>query len=450
MTIFSRFFFHFHFLLALVLPSLSLLAQTETRVENKVENIVMEKEFSLEVPADMTSTIHFTNTSHNLQINTWSENKVRVITTATFSDEEKVPSSDDFFSEAGITLKNIAGGVELNSRTNTVFSAGNSYLNDGHVYTYTNPQDLSKTNAAKSSTSSSILLDLEPLKQSSTSKRRLLTVFIPANSKIDIDSRSSNISIEDDLPAARLTISNTSFDCANVEDMRLSAKYCIVNTGDIATAQMEMENSTLRALSIGDLDIDSKSSGIEYQDGNTINMRSQRDNYFIESVKTVQGRKLYGDLRIDDLHKLLDIEGINADIKIRNIMPEVDQVTLKDKYAELRLPLKNLKNYAVNFQGSYSTVFTPFEKEMAKQLQITEENIPLEKGTSKTKTKNIRIVDDAKWTSEVSPAASANSKTQDNADADKIPVNFKGTKGDIKGKHTKFLINCSSCTVDFK
>ncbi len=103
MTIFSRFFFHFHFLFALVLPSISLFAQHDNQVENKEEKVLNEKEFSLEVPSGVSSTIHFTNTSHNLQINTWSENKVRVITTAGFSSEEKVPSSEDFFSEAGIT-----------------------------------------------------------------------------------------------------------------------------------------------------------------------------------------------------------------------------------------------------------------------------------------------------------------------------------------------------------
>ncbi len=447
MSIFSRLFFHFHFLLTLFLPCVNVLAQPKIPAEENMENVCTDKEFSLEVPADAASVIHFTNTSHNLQINTWSENKVKVITTANFSNADKIPAAADFFSEAGITLKNIAGGVELNSRNNaTSYSSG--YNNESHVYTYMDPSELSKTNAAKSNMPPSILIDVESSTQGLVSKRRLLTVFIPLNSKIDVDSRSSGISIEDDLPAARLKVSNTSLDCANVEDMRLTAKYSIINIGDVNTAQMDLENSTLRALSIGDLDIDSKSSGIEYQDGNTVNMRSQRDNYFIESVKTVQGRKLYGDLRIDDLHKMLDIEGVNADVKIRNIMPEVEQVTLKDKYAELRLPLKNLRNYAVNFQGNYSTVFTPFEKEMAKQVKISEEPIPLEKGTAKTKSKNIQIVDDAKWTSEVSPAADG--KTIDKADIEKMPVSFRGTKGDTKGKHTKFEINCSSCTVDFK
>ncbi|RYE72280.1 MAG: hypothetical protein EOO81_03775, partial [Oxalobacteraceae bacterium] len=80
---------------------------------------------------------------------------------------------------------------------------------------------------------------------------------------------------------------------------------------------------------------------------------------------------LYGDLRIGKLSGELDIEGTNADIKIRNILPQVEKVKINDQYADLRLPVKNITNFNVLFKGENATVFTPFDKIVTLELKLS-------------------------------------------------------------------------------
>ncbi|HVZ26499.1 MAG TPA: hypothetical protein VG842_10610, partial [Sediminibacterium sp.] len=112
----------------------------------------------------------------------------------------------------------------------------------------------------------------------------------------------------------------------------------------------------------GNLDIDSKSSTVEMASAAEATIRSTNDEYELEEVGTISGRKYYGNLRITKLNKSIDLEGANADIKIRRLAPEVSLVKINDRYADVRIPLNNIKNYAVDFKGSYSAVYADFEK----------------------------------------------------------------------------------------
>ncbi len=48
--------------------------------------------------------------------------------------------------------------------------------------------------------------------------------------------------------------------------------------------------------------MDSKSSTIEYEKGNYLYVRSQADNYTIDAIDKVDGRKVYGSFKIDQLN----------------------------------------------------------------------------------------------------------------------------------------------------
>jgi hypothetical protein len=229
----------------------------------------------------------------------------------------------------------------------------------------------------------------------------------------------------------------------------------MVNVGDIDAATIEFENGTLRANNIKNLDIDSKSSTIEYEVGNNIYMRSQRDNITIESIKNVEGRKLYGELRIDKLFTNLNIEGTNADIRVRNIMPEVEKVKLIDKYADIRLPIKSLPGFTVSFEGNHSTVFAPFEKTEIKQASAVE-GVAVTEG-SKGSAGSATIMASPSAGSGGTKMATAPVLIQNGqamyattTSGEMSPSKFTATVGDTKLKSTKFDIVCHSCTIDFK
>ncbi|MFX7844688.1 hypothetical protein ABTK14_20800, partial [Acinetobacter baumannii] len=79
-------------------------------------------------------------------------------------------------------------------------------------------------------------------------------------------------------------------------------------------------------------------------------------------VGDIRGRKNFGNLRITKLNTSLEINGTNADIKVRNTGANLNLVHIDNKYADIRLPLRNIKNYSINYVGPYSTVYGNFDR----------------------------------------------------------------------------------------
>jgi hypothetical protein len=258
---------------------------------------------------------------------------------------------------------------------------------------------------------------------------RNMTIMVPAGSRLDIENKYGDVIIGMNLEEAKLEISNGTLDAQDIKDLTLTSDYCNVNLGNIEKAEVEFYNGTFRAQNIRDLDMDSRSSTIEYEKGDYLYLRSQTDEINIHEVKKVDSRKVYGSIKIDQLNESFDLEGSNVDIKFRNILPEVSLIKINNKYGDLRLPVKNLKNYFVDFTGYYSTVFSAFQKQIVKEDE-----------TKKTdeETEKIAIL---KASQHYKPGGTV---------GELAPSRFTSTVGDIKGKHTRIELICNSCTVDFK
>ena len=178
---------------------------------------------------------------------------------------------------------------------------------------------------------------------------------------------------------------------------------------------------------VDDLEIDTKYSTIEIGSVDKLSFISTNDEYEIEEAGSVQARKSYGNLRINKLNKSIELDGTNADIKIRNLSANVSTIKFDNKYADMRIPLRNIKSYTVNYVGPYSTVYCNFEKKpfTGKELK-----------SSKVKDALADQLRDINQSIE-------RSKGNDGLD-DK----FSASVGD--GKGAAIDIRCQNCTVDFK
>jgi hypothetical protein len=105
-------------------------------------------------------------------------------------------------------------------------------------------------------------------------------------------------------------------------------------------------------------------------------------------------------------------------------------VKIDNKYADIRLPLRNNKSYSINYIGAYSTVYGNFEKMPLKEepkpgSKDKEDKLAEEMGSMYRSVMRASGVDDG------------NKNTR-----------FSALVGD--GKALKINMNCQNCTVDFK
>jgi hypothetical protein len=191
---------------------------------------------------------------------------------------------------------------------------------------------------------------------------RNIVLYIPAGASLDIESRYSDISIESNVNELKLRLTNGSCTMMNAHKLTVIGLYGNVYSGNIDQADIDIAYGQWKAKNITALNINSKYSSIELENAAQVKMVSEGDQFEIEDADEIVARKNYGDLRVTSLRRLLDLTGVNADVKVRSIDATVTLVKIDDQYADLRLPVDRLKDYTVNIDCKGCNIYAPFEK----------------------------------------------------------------------------------------
>lgn len=392
------------------------------------------KEVSKEVAVPKNGGIYIENASRSMVVKTWDQPKVKVSTTIYYDGDSKL-SDDEWLEKANLSVKTVGNSVKIKSGTISggayrVYSSGAMTFygsGTGNSVTVFNGsgQDIGTKSGPK----------------------RVVTITIPAGSNIELESKYADVILPANIGETNIELANGNLEAENLSKLVLRSKYSNVNVGDVKNAEIEFTNGRFSAGNITDLDIDSKYSTIEMASVNKLVLRSTNDEYELEEADEVRGRKSYGNLRITKLNKFIDVEGSNADIKIRKTAPTLGLIRIDDKYADIRIPLKDAQNYSIDFTGSFSSVYGNFEKKIPLNLAN------LDAGAEKKEPKPIKEVQQAadergvlKGGAIVGIATSPRMLTGWRDDSS--PAMFTATVGD--GKGLKIVMKCQNCTVDFK
>lgn len=401
------------------------------------------KEVSKEITVSKTSEIYIENASRAIVIKTWDQPKVKVTTTVYYDGETKL-TDDEWLEKVNLSLKTLGSSVKIKSGTVN----GNNL-----TYSYSTKSDAPFSSSITSGGVAVFNGSGQNIGTKSNLKR-IVTVTVPAGSKLDIESKYSDVTLPAGVGDVNVDITNGNLEAENLGKLSLRSKYSNANIGDVKTAEVEFSNGRFSAKNIDDLDIESKSSTIEMASARKMVLRSTSDDYELEEAGEVRGRKAYGNLRITKLNGSLEVDGMNADMKIRKVGPALSLIKIDDKYADIRIPLRETKNYAVDFTGRYSSVYGNFEKKEVKE----------EKATTATDEKNLSGSEKALVSgierSLAPPASSGSRLTNLNAitvagqrgtiwgNESTSPARFTAVVGD--GKGLKIDMKCQNCTVDFK
>lgn len=401
----------------------------------------LTKEVSQEVPSQKGALIRLVTSSRKVVLKPWDQAKVKVTMEVSYDSSfaRKVTNDADWFETFGVNIKPFSNRVDILTGTSSGVTVTRLKTMTGpSVYSIDGQGGLKKAttigsagHGGQNNLENVVISGYKTVRPSV----ELMTIMVPAGCKLDLENKYGDIVIGMNVDEAKLKVSNGALDAQDIKDLKLEGTYCNANLGNIEKAEIEFSNGTFRAQNINDLDMDTKSSTVEYEKGKYLYLRSQNDNLTIDAIDKIDGRKVYGSIKIDQLNNSFDLEGNNVDIKFRNISQDVTLIKINNKYGDVRLPVKSLTNYYVDFIGNYSTVFAPFQKEVVKE----EEKKPTEGDVATTKSNldDVRVLSYAR-------------KGTGTSLGEVAPRHFTSTVGDTKGKHTRIELTCHSCTVDFK
>ena len=386
------------------------------------------KEVSKEISVSKSADIYIENSSRGIVVKTWDQQKVKVTTTIYYDGETKL-TDDEWLEKVNLSLKTLGSSVKIKSGSvggnggfyntsptivnNGTLSLGNSFGSGGVAVFNGNGQNIgSKTNL-----------------------KRIVTITVPAGSKLDIESKYSDVTLPAGIGDVNVDITNGNLEADNLNKLVLRSKYSNANVGDVKTAELEFSNGRFSAKNIDDLDIESKYSTIEMASAKKMVMRSTNDEFELEEAGEVRGRKTYGNLRITKLDGSLEMDGSNANVKIRKVGSALSLIKIDDKYADIRIPLRETKNYSVDFAGTYSSVYGNFEK---KPVVVEKEK------ETKGSLNEVTTIDSKTVPARVYTASGGSLWGGDSNG----PSRFTAIIGD--GKGLKVDMKCPNCTVDFK
>ncbi|MCX6207622.1 MAG: hypothetical protein NTZ19_15375 [Bacteroidetes bacterium] len=369
------------------------------------------KEISMELPAAKTAEIFIENSSRNLDIKVWDQPKVKVVTTILYEGDASKVTDAEWFEKINLTFRSSANTI----RIKTAASGNNFYKINGNIVSWGGANFELASNESYAGQGKA---------------KKTVTIYIPKENNLDLESKYAEVVIDGNLNKLTADITNGGLELGDVSKLFLRSKYSNVTVGNIKTAEVELINGRFIAKDADDLDLDTKYATIEAGSVKKLMVRSTNDEYEIEEVGVLTCRKNYGNLRITKLNTSIELDGTNADIKVRNIGSGLELIKINDKYADIRLPMRNVKNYNVAYQGAYSTVYAGFEK---KPVVNKEETKTAPKGEA---------------ASASVAGTSRNVYIREHIVENDSDSHFTATVGD--GKGAKLDLKCQNCTVDFK
>jgi hypothetical protein len=340
--------------------------------------ITMEKECS------PNATIFIENIYWQINVKTYKHNKVKLETTIIAPANSTIPDAQ-YFSEMKLSIKGTENQVVIKSDDiNKPYKVARGFpvkkVSGGNTFVY-----FDSTGRVFSA--------------AQANPRRILTIYIPFGANLEIESKYSDVIVENNIKYLNAQINNGSLNMKDADKVVLRTAYSNLNTGDIRNADIDISNGKMAGGNYDQLAIHSKSSTIEFHSSADINMHSVSDQYEIDEVTSLSGAKNYGSIRISNVKAAFDLSGASSDIKIRHIDPTATNINIQSQFADIRLPVSNLENYSVEYEGVSSSIYAPFKKDASG-----------------------------------SPGSSK----------------FKTLVGDSTKKNTAFLLKCTSCTVDFR
>ncbi len=397
------------------------LSGTQVNVSNRGEQ--KSKEVSQEVNMPKNGEIYIQNSNRSVQVKTWDQQKVKLTTTVFYYDKDDNATDQELLDKSNITLKVLGSSVKIKSGSSgsSLSSFNSRVYSDFYAYSDQYPAQVINTNT---NTSRSTL-------------KRTLVIYVPSGSKIDIESKYGDVQLPSGIGDATVDVTNGNLEGGDISRLILRSKYTSVSLGDIKDAEVELTNGRFSAKNIDNLDIDSKNSNVEMATVKKLMIRSTSDEYEMEDVTELHGRKNYGNLRITRLNGQFELDGVNADIRIKNVSAAVTSIKVDNKYADIRIPLRNTKNYFIDFTGLYSSVYGDFEKKpVAAEITTTTKD-------NKEKTVAGYATSDTKQFQAITSIRLSEARGGNDT-----PAKFTAAVGD--GKGIKIDMKCQNCTVDFK
>lgn len=143
--------------------------------------------------------------------------------------------------------------------------------------------------------------------------------------------------------------------------MNITLAYGKGNVETAGNLNTDISYSNISMGTINDLILESKYSTVEFDKGHIVQIDSKYDKLNFGRVKSVTATTKYSNIRIDYLASILKIETGYGGIKVAEVAPDFESVSITNSYGQISLGLKNA-SYTIDAKCEYCGISYPEDR----------------------------------------------------------------------------------------
>lgn len=198
---------------------------------------------------------------------------------------------------------------------------------------------------------------LKPVLTNPANSSEYVAIEVPANITVVINTSNTETNLVSYIKELKTQVVNGSLTVNSAGNATFKADYCTITAGSIQNAEVYMFSSKLTAVKIGEAIITSGASVIKLDECKSLTLKkSSGDEISLDKAGSVKGNKNFGRLSVTGLQDTVALSGYGTAIDIKKFTAKAAKVEINSKYADVKLPLSGLNDYAVYYKGSFNDV----------------------------------------------------------------------------------------------
>ena len=186
------------------------------------------------------------------------------------------------------------------------------------------------------------------------------TINVPSDKNLNISNKYGNTIVNELIANGNFNIQYGNFTANELNapengSMEINLAYGKANVSSASDLKVKVSYSSMNFGEIKNLKLESKYSVINIEEGGSITAESKYDTFNFEEVESVTSTTKYSHFKIEELKKSLKIEAGYGGIKVAQVNPGFESISITNSYGQIKLGLDDA-SYSLDASCNYCGV----------------------------------------------------------------------------------------------
>ncbi|MCF8296674.1 MAG: hypothetical protein K9J13_03935 [Saprospiraceae bacterium] len=182
-------------------------------------------------------------------------------------------------------------------------------------------------------------------------------VFLPKSANLKVENKFGNIYTTDHDGEVDINLSNGDFKAHNLNgDSKLKIEFGNMMINEMTTGRLNISYAELELKKADKLNVVSKSSRLNIDEINNLDINSSRDKYYIKTIDRLNGETSFSYITIYNFYKDILLTSRYGGIKLESIANSFQNIKINSHYTDLDFYFKNSASFKLNVNYNHKTI----------------------------------------------------------------------------------------------